>query len=94
MELGRTLICFDPDTDDLNGKFHRLASERTATAERLQIVYSRLAGYPEWDAFHLGELREYRDQLSTNEVKTRLTGRELEAALADPRWSMRDDERQ
>jgi hypothetical protein len=78
-ELGRTLICFEPDTDELNGKFHRLASDRTATAERLQIVYTRLNGYPDWDEFHLTDLREYRASLTPSQVKTRLTGRELVA---------------
>lgn len=89
-ELGRTLICFEPDTDDLNGKFHRLASGRTATAERLQMVYARLAGYPEWDEFHLADLGDYRAALTPAQVKSRLTGRELDAALADPRWTKMD----
>jgi hypothetical protein len=88
-ELGRTLICFEPDTDDLNEKLHRLTTERTATAERLQTVYTRLAGYPDWDEFQLRDLRDYRALLTTNQVKTRLTGRELEAALADPRWALK-----
>ncbi|MBB5688603.1 superfamily II DNA or RNA helicase/DNA-binding transcriptional ArsR family regulator [Roseomonas alkaliterrae] len=87
-ELGRTLICFEPDTNDLNGKFHRLATERTATAERLQHVYGRLGGYPEWDEFQLADLREFRTGLTGNQVKTRLTGRELDAAMADPRWAL------
>jgi hypothetical protein len=89
-ELGRTLICFDPVTDDLNGKFHRLASDGTATAGRLQTVYARLAGYPDWDEFQLTDLRDYRASLTPNQVKTRLTGRELDAALADPRWALRE----
>jgi integrase len=45
-ELGRLLICIEPETDDLNGKFHRLASEQTPTAHRLQNVFQRLGGYP------------------------------------------------
>jgi hypothetical protein len=89
-ELGRTLICFEPDTDDLNGKFHCLASERTATAERLQRVWARLEAYPVWDEFQIADLREYRATLSASQVKTRLTGRELDAALSDPRWAMQE----
>jgi len=89
-ELGRTLICFDPDTDDLNGKFHRLASEKSATIERLQNVFVRLGGCPEWDEFQLTDLRAYRASLTSSEIKTRLTGRELDAALADPRWAFRE----
>ena len=85
-ELGRTLICFPPNTEDMNGKFHRLATERTPTAERLRKVFGRLGAYPKWDEFRMEELREYRSMLSPSHVKTRLTGSELDAALADPRW--------
>jgi hypothetical protein len=82
------LICFEPDTDDLNGKFHRLSNERSPTADRLKTVFARLGNYPEWDAFHLADLRKYRAELTPAQVKTRLTGRELDAALSDPRWAM------
>jgi superfamily II DNA or RNA helicase len=85
-ELGRFLICFEPDTDDLNGKFHRLASEQTPTAHRLQNVFRRLGGYPDWEGHHIADLREFRTNLGPSQVKTRLTGRELDAALVDPRW--------
>jgi hypothetical protein len=86
-ELGRTLICFPPDAEDMNAKLHRLATERTPTAERLRKVFSRLGAYPEWDDFKMEELREYRSMLSATQAKTRLTGSELDAALADPRWA-------
>jgi hypothetical protein len=49
-------LCYAPDTDDLNGKFHRLASEATRTAARLKAVFSRLGAYPDWDADHFAEL--------------------------------------
>lgn len=86
-ELGRTLVCYPPDTDDLNGKFHRLASDQSATADRLQRVYARLGAYPEWDPVQVAEFRDYRNSLSSSQMKTRLTGREIDAALADPRWA-------
>lgn len=85
-ELGRLLICFEPDTDDLNGTFHRLATEQTPTAHRLQIVFSRLGAYPEWESHQLADLRDFRSKLGPAQIKARLTGRELDAALADPRW--------
>ena len=87
-ELGRLLICSPPDTDDLNGKFHRLASEATPTADRLKSVYNRLGTYPDWTPGHLAEFRSFRNDLSPVQTKTRLTGRELDAALADPRWEV------
>jgi hypothetical protein len=49
-ELSRLLVCSPPDSDDLNGKFHRLASEVTPTAGRLKIVFDRLGAYPDWSA--------------------------------------------
>jgi hypothetical protein len=51
-ELGRLLVCFPPDTDDLNGKFHRFATGVTPTADRLKAVYNRLGAYPEWSSTH------------------------------------------
>jgi hypothetical protein len=87
-ELGRLLMCFRPDTDDLKGKFHRLASEATPTADRLKFVYSRMGGYPDWTPGHLTELRAFRGELSPAQEKTQLTGRVLDAALADPRWGV------
>lgn len=89
-ELGRLLICFEPDIDDLNGKFHRLASDQTPTAHRLQNVFGRLGGYPDWEGHHIADLRDFRENLGPSQVKTRLTGRELDAALADPRWTSRE----
>jgi hypothetical protein len=77
-------VCSPPDTDDLNGKFHRLASETTLTADRLKSVYGRLDGYPNWDPIHLAELRAFRHDLSPAQEKSQLTGRALDAALADP----------
>jgi hypothetical protein len=88
-ELGRFLVCYAPDTDDLNGKFHRLASEATPTATRLKAVFNRLASYPDWDAEHLADLRSFRNSMSPSQITARLTGRELDAALADPRWEIR-----
>lgn len=85
-ELGRLLMCFEPDTDDLNGKFHRLASDQTPTAHRLQNVFRRLGAYPDWEAHQIADLRAFRSELAPNQIKTRLTGREVDAALADPRW--------
>jgi hypothetical protein len=56
---------------------------------RLKAVYNRLGGYPDWDSDHLADFRGFRETLAPAQVKTRLTGRELDAALADPRWEVR-----
>ena len=87
-ELGRFLICAEPDTDDLNGKLHRMTQDRTATADRLRSVFHRLGEYPDWTVAKLQALRGLRDKMTANQIKTRLTGRELDAALDDPRWTV------
>ena len=87
-ELGRTLICFEPESEDLNAKFFRLMAEQTATATRLREVFSRLGGYPEWEAWRVRDLGDFRSYLTPNQVQVRRTGRELDAALADPRWQV------
>ena len=81
------LICFEPDTDDLNGKLYRLASQATPTSSRLRRALEKLRNYPDWDFRHIAALRDFRNALSGAQVKARLTGRELEAALDDPRWA-------
>jgi Helicase conserved C-terminal domain len=86
-ELGRMLICYEPNTDDLNGKLYRLASEPTPTATRLRRVLERLEGYPDWAVQQIAALREFRARLNGFQLKARLTGRELDAALDDPRWA-------
>lgn len=85
-ELGRLLICSGPDTDDLNGKLFRLASESNPTAERLRRVLLRLGGYPSWTSHQTERLRSFREALSPAQLRTRLTGRQIDAALDDPRW--------
>lgn len=86
-ELGRMLICFEPNTDDLNGKLYRLASEATPTATRLRRTLERLGGYPDWSTRHIAVLREFRATLSGSQLQSRLTGKTLDAALDDPRWA-------
>jgi hypothetical protein len=86
MLLGRMLMCCAPDSEELNNKFHRLATETTPTAHRLQRVFHQLGGYPEWAPHHIAELREFKNTLAGAQIRTRLTGRELDAALDDPRW--------
>ena len=85
-ELGRLLVCFSPDTDDLNGKFHRLGQEATPTATRLRRVFQRLGSYPNWSDRHLSEIRAAHADLRPTQITSRRTGRELDAALDDPRW--------
>ena len=57
-----------------------MTQDRTATAERLRRVFHRLGGYPDWSAVTLQALRGFRDNMTANQIRSRLTGRELDAA--------------
>ncbi len=89
-ELGRYLVCAAEGANNLNGVFHALMSEHTASAQRLHKAYERLGGYPDWEPALLRDLQEFRRTLAPSQVKARLIGSELDAALADPRWRAAD----
>ncbi len=87
-ELGRFLACSAPFPDDLNDRFHRLMMLNNPTADRLQRVFHRLAAYPTWSAGQVERFRMERAVLTGNQIKARLTGTGLDAALHDPRWEV------
>jgi hypothetical protein len=55
----------------------------------MYLYLNRLGDHPARDIHHLADLRDFRDTVSPAQIKARLTGRELEAALTDPRWDTR-----
>jgi hypothetical protein len=68
--------------------FQQLKRQDIASRQRLELVRQRLgSGYPEWPAHLLEELSAYDQTVTPNERRGRLIGKELDAALADPRWS-------
>jgi hypothetical protein len=85
-ELGRYLACLGEGTVDLNGLFHRQMSRDIASAQRLKKCLDRLGGYPEWPSEFCRELEEYASGLSEPRCRARLLGKEIDAALEDPRW--------
>src|SRR5207245_2092081 len=85
-ELGRYLVCFG-DSSDLNYTLQAQANRDTATAARLRECLQRLGGYPNWTGELVRGLKEFGKDLTENQRRGRLLGRELEAALQDPRWS-------
>jgi len=86
-ELRRYAKCLDPDTDDLNDTLYRQIGCDITGAPRLRKALERLGGYPEWDAEMIPELADYVRSLSEGQRRARLLGKELDAALEDPRWS-------
>lgn len=86
VELGRYLACFGEGTTDLNGVLHRQMGRDIASAQRLKQCLERLGGYPEWPEYLRHELTLFAQGLADNQKKARMLGRELDAALQDPRW--------
>jgi superfamily II DNA or RNA helicase len=87
-ELGQMLVCFDPDTDDLTGKLCRMAQDQTETGKRLRMALTRLGAYPDWTDDEITDLRDFRERAGPSDLKSRKTGKTVDAALADPRWRM------
>jgi PAS domain-containing protein len=86
-ELGRYLVCLNAGTTDLNALFHNQMTRDIATAQRLRKCIDKLGGYPEWQPELIRELDLFGQHLSENQRKARLLGREIDAALEDPRWT-------
>jgi len=91
-ELGRFLACLGEGTSDLNGLIHRQISRDIATAHRLRRCLEKLGGYPEWPPDICREVEAFADQLSENQCRARLLGKEIDAALDDPRWLAKNKE--
>ena len=87
-ELGRYIKCLNPDSADLNGTLYQQMTRDIAGAERLRQALEKLGGvYPDWDSSLLRELDSFVQSLSEGQRRARLLGKELDAALEDPRWS-------
>jgi len=87
-ELGRFLMCLEGGETDLNQTWQSHMARDTATAGRLQQCLDRLGGYVDWTPDLHWELRQFFRNLSENQIKARCLGREVDAALQDPRWGM------
>jgi superfamily II DNA or RNA helicase len=86
-ELGRFLAAYAHGTGDLNGEMYRLMQGDGEEARRLRRAFELLGGYPEWSPSQISELDEFEHVLTDYHRNSRLSGMEVEAALADPRWS-------
>lgn len=85
-ELGRYLACLEAGTADLNGLLHKQMSRDISSAQRLKRCLEKLGGYPDWNSDLCQSLQNFADQLTDNQRRARLLGKELDAALDDPRW--------
>lgn len=87
-ELGRYLVTLAPGTSNLNDVFYNQMTKGGLAAVRLRQVFERLGGYPDWSDDLREELEMFPRRLTENQRQARLLGRELDAALHDPRWSV------
>jgi len=85
-ELGRYLACLGEGTSDLNALLHRQMTRDIASAQRLKKCLEKLEGYPDWPASLCSELEAFAAKLSESQCRARLLGKEIDAALDDPRW--------
>jgi hypothetical protein len=87
-ELGKYLVSLGHGTGDLNGVlYQQLRREDIASRQRLQRALLRLGvDYPEWPEHLLIEFDAFDRAVSPNERRGRLIGKEVDAAIADPRW--------
>ena len=89
-ELGRYLLCYarlyGADPGDLNALLYERVTRASDMAPRLRRCLEKLGGYPTWVPDLRLEIEEYVDTLSDNQCTARLAGKELDAALDDPRW--------
>jgi hypothetical protein len=86
-ELGRYLVCLDQGTADLNRAMYEQMTRDIASAQRLKQCMDKLGGYPEWDPDLCRDLERFLQPLTEGQRRARLLGKELDAALEDPRWS-------
>lgn len=85
-ELGRYLACLGTGTADLNRLLHQQMSRDISSAQRLKKCLEKLGGYPDWTPDLCQELQTFADLHTENQQRARLLGKELDAALEDPRW--------
>lgn len=87
-ELGRYLVCLEGRAENLNETLHHQMSRDIASAQRLKRCLEKLGGYPEWPIELCRDLESFVKGLTENQRKARLLGKELDAALEDPRWAV------
>ncbi len=91
MELGRFLLCLDPNlrsAEGLNSLFYKEMEKGGPRSERFKKCYEKLGGYPDWDIPTINSLRAQIRILDRGHRGARLLGNEIDAALNDPRWEV------
>ena len=85
-ELARTLRCLGDG--DLNALLRRQV-QRETPGGRYHQALRLLSGYPGWRAEEIVDADTFVDQTSPRQLRARVAGSEIDAAINDPRWMAR-----
>jgi superfamily II DNA or RNA helicase len=86
-ELARFLAAHRQGMSDPNALMYEQLSRGLGSAERIRQALDRLSGYPDWPPAQCREAESYVSGLTDGQARGRLLGKELDAALQDPRWT-------
>lgn len=89
-QLGKFFACRDPFVEKPNHDMHSLMSQGEGARSRMVKAYELMNGYPDWPPALLDELRRFGQKVSHQERKNRLSYKQIDAALDDPRWQTRE----
>ncbi len=90
-ELGRYLVCASRSAAPLNDRFHQQMTGAGPAAERLRKCFTQLGEkYPEWPNDLVMDFERFASEVNEARRKSRLAGKEIDAALGDPRWKAAD----
>jgi superfamily II DNA or RNA helicase len=88
-ELGRYFASLGATMPQYNQLWYQQMTRDIATAQRLRTALNRVGGdYPVWPKELEPELEQFRRDMTENQRKARIAGKEIDAALQDPRWTI------
>ena len=86
IELGRYLVARGWGTHDLNGALYAAMLGDGDEGDRVRRAFALLNDYPEWSRWHRDDLDRFEAALTPARRASRISGKEIDAAIADPRW--------
>ena len=87
-ELGRTLRCIG--SGDLTVMFPNAVRREAQLDGRYHKALQVLGGYPQWSPDEVAAINKFVKNLKPKQIKARIAGSEIDAALHDPRWMARE----
>ena len=73
-----------------NELLRRQVSRETRPYGRYHTTLQLLGGYPRWSPEDVTDARDFVRRASPKELKARVAGSEVDAAINDPRWMARE----